>query len=265
MSAAYPTALRSRFSASAGTYEQRASVQAAVAQRLRAFWPEAAGITRILEIGCGTGLLTRYLVRDFLMASVDAQDLSPRMIAQAREALGPRPGLTWHAGDVLTLDLPGPYALIASSSALHWIRPLPDLAARLQRWLAPGGRLVAAVMVRGTLAELLAARARAAQRKPPLAALPTAKEFEAAFTRAGLVVERACQEPLEATYPSARLFLRALNEQGLTAGPFARSRRGLLTRRELDALAAYYDRRYARGSGVYATYQVCYFVARRPA
>lgn len=265
MNPSHVLAVCSRFSASAHTYERRASVQDAVAERLCALWPDPAGVVRILEIGCGTGLLTRRLVRDFPQAAIDAQDLSSRMVARAQEALGVRPGLAWHVGDIMALKLPGSYSLVASSSALHWIQPLSALAARLHGWLVPGGRLVAAVMVKGTLKELFAARACVARRKTPLAVLPTMEEFRSALTRVGLIVEHAFLEPVVADYPSARLFLRAIHEQGLTGGPFARSRRGLLTRRQLDALAAYYERNFSRGSGVYATYQVCYLVARCPA
>lgn len=254
----------SRFSAAAETYEQRAQAQAAVAEKLRCFLPHASEAPRILEIGCGTGLLTRHLLRDFPEAQIDAQDLSERMTEKHKQTLGTSANLRCHAGNLMALDLPGNYPLIASSSALHWILPLGATARRIFSLLKPGGLLVAAVMTKGTLAELLQARRHAASGKPPLADLPAREDLLNAFEDAGLRIEQQANEALKVSYSSASEFLRALHEQGLTAGPYSRSPGGLLNRRELKALTDYYCAAFPDEFGVYATFQVCYFAARRP-
>ncbi len=119
-------------------------------------------------------------------------------------------------------------------------------------------------MTKGTLAELFQARRHAASGKPPLADLPVREDLLKAFEDAGLRIEQQADEALKVSYSSASEFLRALHEQGLTAGPYSRSSGGLLNRRELKALADYYCAAFSDEFGVYATFQVCYFVAGRP-
>lgn len=251
----------SGFSASAATYEQRAQLQEKVAERLCSFLPARADPSGILEIGCGTGILTRRLIRRFPKAAIDALDLSARMIECARASLENIPKLTWYSGDFMAVNLAGSYPMVASSSALHWIRPFPAMAARIYDLLAPGGILLAAIMLRGTLAELRLARRYAARNKPPFTMLPAASAARDAFRHAGLRIERICVEPMEMLYPSAFAFLRSLNEQGLTADSGQQAGRVLLNRQELERLMIYYDCKFARSGGVYATYRVCYMVA----
>jgi len=149
-----------------------------------------------------------------------------------------------------------------SSSALHWMYPMTDVMETLAGMLAGQGRLVFALMVRGTLAELSAARQRAAPHKLPKRQLPAALTVQAALAQAGLRIEEERAETRRQTYASAGDLLRQLHEQGLTGGPLARSGR-LLNRTDLRHLVRDYETHYRAGDGVYASYQMAYFRARK--
>lgn len=250
--------VRSRFNAAAASYESGASVQAIVADRLMDLLPAAGSVHRILDVGCGTGLLTRRLAARFPEASVEALDQAPRMIEAARRHA---PGVSWHAADLLHFDSGARYDLIASNCSLHWIEPLEAGLRRLRGLLAPEGRLVFSIMLDGTLGELREARLVAAPAKPPLGRLPTATDVRAALAGAGWDILRLREEELEEHHPSARDFLRHIHDTGLTGGTVSRAAVAL-TRNELARLIFEYDRRHQDGSpGVKATYEVAYVSA----
>ena len=84
------------------------------------FHPLALGTvspnTRALDVGCGEGLLTREL-RAAGAASVRGVDLSPEMVAQARERAGRDPGLEYRVADFLTMPVTEQFDLVRSHEA----------------------------------------------------------------------------------------------------------------------------------------------------
>ncbi|MCC4253601.1 methyltransferase domain-containing protein [Sphingobium naphthae] len=148
------------FGAAAAHYDDHAGPQrfaarlvADLAQRQR---PQ--GVHRILEIGCGTGLLTRDIQARWPGAEIIVTDLSPGMLDKA--AAG---GLV--AGRFLAMDGEAPafdgpwFDLILSSLAFQWFDDLPAAIARLAALLRPGGSLIFSTMGQGSFARWRAAHA----------------------------------------------------------------------------------------------------------
>lgn len=254
--------IAARFSAAAATYHASATIQRSVAERLSAMLAGDEAPARILEIGCGTGLLTAHLCRLFPHARIDALDVSGGMVAQCRARLAHKLRLHCHVSEADTFHASVPYPLIVSSSALHWMYPIEGVVRTLAGMLSADGRLVIALMVRSTLAELSAARRRAAPHKPPARRLPTTRTVRAALVHAGLRIETEEEESRRQAYASAGDLLRQLHDQGLTGGPLARSGQ-LLNRADLHRLVLDYETHYRAGDGVYASYQVAYFRTRK--
>ena len=71
----------------------------------------------ILDLGCGTGDLTGGV--SAFAGTVDAIDLSPEMIAEARKRS--LPNVRWIIGAAETTPLDGPYDLITAAESLHWM------------------------------------------------------------------------------------------------------------------------------------------------
>ena len=251
-----PADIAWRFSASAATYDRHAAVQRAVAERLSRLLPDSAP-GRVLEIGCGTGIMTGHLLGRYPDAPVDAIDFSEGMIQHCRSRWSGEKRVAWKAVDLLRFEPEHKYPLVVSSAALHWVRPMSDTFGKVAGLLKPGGALVIAVMVLGTLAELMEARARVAPRKPPAFTLPSEKEVRGALAASGLRVCEECGDCVRAEYADANSMLRALHEQGLTGGRAARGAR-LLTRCELRALAKDYAEHYSANGFVFATFSVYY-------
>ena len=253
------------FTAAAERYDAHASVQKTVAKRLIRMTARSPAPQRILEIGCGSGQLTRELLDVFPAASVDAIDLSAKMIQQAQCRL-PRHGrVNWAVADAATYQPAVAYQLIASSSCLHWSIPLEGTLQNLASLLDVGGRLLCSVMLRGTLAELHAARLRVAPAKPPLAQLPDAEFVCRALGDTRLKIQEGAEQSLTAHYRSAGEFLRSIHRQGLTGGDVSRAS-APLNRSQIAALERDYDDHYRDDRGlVTATFRVLYLSATSPA
>jgi SAM-dependent methyltransferase len=116
------------------------AVLAAFAELVR-----ASGSGPVADIGCGTGRVTGHL--DGLGLSVSGIDLSPQMVAAARQA---HPGLRFDVGSMLALDLPDSAlaGLLAWYSIIHIPHErLPAVFAEFHRVLAPGGHILLAFQV----------------------------------------------------------------------------------------------------------------------
>ena len=252
-----------RFSLASATYHGKADVQKTVARKLLSLVAATRPVGHVLEIGCGTGLLTELLIENFPKAVIHAMDASKDMISQARDRLSADNHIRWFASDVRTFESPVSYRLVVSSSSMHWIFPVEDGLRCMADFLEVGGDAVVALMLHGTLGELRTTRLRVAPHKPLLGRLPLAEEVLSGLENAGLRVVAKWQETIRANHVSAEVFLRTIHEQGLTGG-IVSSSKFPLTRGEMQRLRAEYEAEYHNGdSGVFASYEVLYLRATK--
>jgi len=99
---------------------------------------------RILDVGCGTGDLTARVRAELQPELVAGCDFSAGMLEQAQARSG---AVRWLQGDASRLPFAdGQFEAVVSTEAFHWF-PDPDAALReLNRVLAPGGRLLVALV-----------------------------------------------------------------------------------------------------------------------
>ncbi len=94
-----------------------------------------------MELGVGTGTLTASILAAFPHARLTGIDLSPRMIARAREKLRPyRDRVSLVAGDLGAFQ-EGTYDVVLSALAIHHLADADKwrLFRRVHRSLTPGG------------------------------------------------------------------------------------------------------------------------------
>lgn len=95
---------------------------------------------RLLDVGCGTGALTRPLT--VLDIPIDAIDISPVMIARGKHLPnGTNALIHWVVGAVETTTFTPPYDLITAGESLHWME-WEVVLPRFATLLAPQGYLV---------------------------------------------------------------------------------------------------------------------------
>lgn len=144
---------------------------------------------RILDIGCGDGVLTVKLIE--AGAEVVGVDDSPEMLEAARAR-----GIDARRMDARALTFEKEFDAVFSNAALHWILPPEKVVEGIARVLKPGGRFVAEFGGHGNIAAIATAmravgRARGADLN--LASpwfFPTAAEYSALLEAAGFTVER---------------------------------------------------------------------------
>lgn len=108
---------------------------------------------RILDAGCGTGLLTLALLRALRFpVNIIALDLSATSIVEAKKAVSHRKGrkngkarkrrVSFAQGNVLSLPFSNDsFDLVVTSGALEYV-PLQEGLTELARVIAPGGHLL---------------------------------------------------------------------------------------------------------------------------
>jgi trans-aconitate 2-methyltransferase len=96
---------------------------------------------RIVDLGCGTGRLTRMLHTSVHARETIGIDRSSRMLDVARggETIA---GVRFVAGDIADFPTSGEYDMVFSNAAFHWVDDHPALVRRLAASLAPGGQLL---------------------------------------------------------------------------------------------------------------------------
>ena len=153
----------------------------AVVRELRAHRP-----ARVLDVGCGTGILTGRVAGDLDPDEIVGCDFSLGMLQQAAAK---REDLPWVAADAQQLPFADDaFDAAVSTEAFHWFPDKDAALADLHRVLRPGGRLlVAMINVRTEAGSRLVSGASSLVGQP--AEWPTRDEMRDRVEAAGFRVE----------------------------------------------------------------------------
>jgi trans-aconitate 2-methyltransferase len=97
---------------------------------------------RVIDLGCGTGELTRELHAHLDASETVGIDSSTTMLERAKAFVAA--GLRFEEGDIATWQ-PAPYDLVFSNAALHWLPDHRRLLARLTQAIPTGGQFAVQV------------------------------------------------------------------------------------------------------------------------
>jgi malonyl-CoA O-methyltransferase len=246
------------FSRAAPTYDAHAFHQRRVAARLCKLLPPAPAPRAVLELGCGTGILTALLRERFPEADIAAVDIAPGMIAHCRARHGA--AARFELGDAESFRNDRPCDLVASSLCFQWFRDKAAALANAREQLAPGGLLALAAPVEGTLLELAESFAEATGTPWPHLAFEHADAYEDSCRHAGFASVRALVEDVRIAFADPRDVVRGLRALG--AGFAGHGGFAPLSVAALRRLVARYRERFGSADGtVAATYRVLYLRA----
>ncbi|MDA7949313.1 MAG: methyltransferase [Hyphomicrobiaceae bacterium] len=187
------------FGRKAATYDANAELQAQVAARLSEYLPKIDA-PRVLEIGCGTGLLTGHLLSAYRDGNFLITDIAPQMVERCRRKFARSEDVRFAVANAQIRNFRGPFDLIASSMVMQWFDDARATLKKLADQLAPGGLLLYATTGEDNLAEWSAAlqAAKLPPGRPSPVGLP------------GI----ASEERIVIDYGSTRDFLRSLKAIG---------------------------------------------------
>jgi trans-aconitate 2-methyltransferase len=94
---------------------------------------------RVVDLGCGTGELTRELHEHLGADETVGIDNSETMLLKSNAFEGEM--LRFERGDIDAFVTDRPFDLIFSNAALHWVNDHPSLFRRLASFLSPHGQL----------------------------------------------------------------------------------------------------------------------------
>ncbi|MCZ8513132.1 malonyl-ACP O-methyltransferase BioC [Paenibacillus filicis] len=271
-------AIRNRFNRSAaGAYDTHAQVQRHMADWLAdsmsssGFLSGAEGLD-VLEIGCGTGILTELLLERWPFLRIKAIDLSPAMLEAAERRLRLRAAteqanatvIHFLLADVEAWAASAPsasYDLIVSSACFQWLSYPQETLRQLCRILRPGGRLLFSTFGPDTFRELHESFDKAYYAngmKPQRHGLsfPAAIDWQAWLSEAGFSNVQGERKLQHHTYPSVRAFLHSIKAVGASTSEAAVDH-GLGARHLFTAMFEQYERMFrVPEGGVQATYEL---------
>lgn len=231
--------IAANFSAASSHYDQYAIMQLQAAlslvRRLTELRPRVPAGS-ILEIGCGTGAVSRALATLFPDRRLTLVDLAPGMVAINRETLLPllaRPELVdWQVQDAEAITVRNHYALIASCLTMQWFQDLHGTLARLGEALIPGGFLLFSTLGHNSFPEWRRA-CQALSIPCTMNPLPNLNQIMETVRALGYQAS-ARQEIIRLPYPTVLDFFRSLKRTG-TGTSAAKER---LTRTQMQRLLA---------------------------
>jgi len=249
--------LRASFDRASGSYEASAALQARVAdellERLAAFDFEPRVV---LDLGSGTGRVTRALKRRYRRALVIALDIAPGMLREAQRHQGLLRRFARVCADAQRLPLQDASVdLVFSSLMLQWCEPLAQALGEVRRVLTPPGFFAFSTLGPDTLHELRAAWA-AVDEKSHVNRFLDVHDVGDALAHAGLAEPVLDVDRLTLTYPDTLSLMRdlkAIGAHNVTAG----RPRTLLGTGRLARMSAAYEP-FRRDGRLPSTYEVIY-------
>lgn len=197
-------------------YDREAQIQAQVAQKLARMFACIDPHVTIsgLEVGCGTGFLSRLWLDRLPKTDLLLTDVAPAMVARSQENLRSHP---WARTRFMVMDGEAPcvqtsFSLIAASLVFQWFRRPRESIPALLDLLAPGGRLIFATLGPDTFGEW---RSLCEEEALPcgLHRYPGQDFWFDLAVKQGVTLELS-EERLEETHPSPMAFLQRLKAIG---------------------------------------------------
>lgn len=227
------------FGSAAPYYDNNAEVQQEVAERLIASlqpWKDILPSGPIIELGSGTGFVTKGLAELYPSREIEVTDLSEEMVDYCRQKYSDHSNLTFcvqDAEDPVTED--PHYAMTVCGFSAQWFK---DPAQTLSQWLQatkPGGLLLASFPGKESFPEW---RKKCEELGLPFTGneLPDVEEMVVKMSVGPAQVD-FYEDTITQTYESAVDFFRELKKLGANTQREGRS----LTPKELSLLIDHWD------------------------
>lgn len=253
--------VRKHFSVHAAEYDRYAVVQQRVAKRMSSLLQQHdCRWTQALEVGCGTGMLSRQLLPLQPGQSVILSDLAHGMCQCVQQKF---PQAKICGADAAALPfVSDSFDLFTSSSVYQWLNDLPNAFAEIGRVLMSGGVLALALFGEKTLYELRSShQAVLGGDKSHVQNFPAQSDLISALTDHFELLDLRSEFEIE-WHGDVPGLLRSLKKIG-AQNASSRRPQGLASRQVMQRMIAHYNDHYRCEKGIPATYEAIYLLARK--
>jgi len=254
--------VKKSFNASAAVYDQYAGLQKSMLRQLVPFIGcTGMPVSRVLDIGMGTGNLTERLQTCFPAARVHGCDIAEKMLLCAREKLAPCRQSFFAAADAEFLPYrAGSFELVVSNFAYQWIDHWGRALSEIQRVLKPGGVFVFSAFGARTFLELRQSYNKACMEKQytggrALDLLLTREKIKAVFARHGFGQSCFRTFSVVENYSSVNDVLRSIKGMGARNASPARNRTPGV-RRVLARMMELYEKDFSISNRIPVTFEI---------
>jgi malonyl-ACP O-methyltransferase BioC len=244
--------IRCKFGKSITTYDDSAYAQKEIVGKLAALisalYPSVP--RTILEIGCGTGLLTKNILPLFADAYYYLNDVNEK-VEMLMPTLFPANNFTFIGGDAQRVDFPRGIDLLVSSSTLHWFDSLSVFAQKAHQSLSHGGYMFLSTFGKNNLKEI---------RKLTGTGLEySSLEALRVLFSSGFEILHLSEEEIPVSFKSSTEILSHLRRTGVNANCSGIMR----TQSGLRSFCSNYDKMFSDGTKVILTYNPIYLVLKK--
>lgn len=237
------------FGRAAKSYDAHAIAQQQIADKLTELINNQ-GINpngRILEIGCGTGILTRQIASQLEPSELTINDISPDMGAVALKSCCAE----FICADAEEHEFKGHYDLIVSSSTVQWFNNQGRFINKMASILNPNGVLAISTFGPKTLNEVTSLSGKGLN-------YMSISELKALFEASTLSIETLIEQKITLHFDSAIEVLKHLQSTGVNNTSPSRQ-----SFRETKSLIAEYEKLHRTESGVELSYHPIYIICTK--
>lgn len=248
--------IHKRFAKSLNTYEQQADIQMHIAktlaQKAAVYLPAVCDC--LLEIGCGTGFLTREVLSHISASKLYLNDLVAELserINQVTGNFGKQTEVVFIPGDAQKITFPDSMQGVLSASTLQWISNQADFFRKINDALQPGGIFLFNTFGSNNFHEIKTLMDAGLH-------YPDKTELQEMLSPSFEMLEM-WEETHIRCFDSPRDILRHLQETGVTAT----ADNFRWSKKKLQTFENSYYKQFSQNGKVTLTWQVYYFVCKK--
>ena len=244
------TAIKKRFAGSIKTYDEHALVQKHVAVKLAKFIQNTLSTIpeRILEVGCGTGLLTHQLSCSYPDAHYYLNDINGQIETILPKIL-PNVRYDFLPGDAQHKEWPTELDLVVSASTLQWFADPCHFFQSIKQALSPHGYFIFSTFGETNLQEITAITGKGLY-------YPSPEQLKAWLNAEFIVLEQQ-EETIQLIFDTPLQVLNHLKYTGVNAGFNV-----IKNKTQLTHFCKTYEAWFSMMPGVTLTYHPIYFIAQ---
>ena len=247
------------FNKIAEKYQDNAVLQKEVLYRMseRLQLESFTSVSHVLDLACGTGWASEYLLPHFKEAELFALDFSEEMLKQVPD----NPRIHKLHNDMHSLPFDDRYFdVVFSNMSLHWSNE-PEVFKESLRVLKPGGLLLMSCLGETSLFELKES-CQSVNQKPRVHSFPALHSLGDELVKAGFHDVVVNAEVINLTYKDLKTLMQDIKASG-GQNAFDNRAKGLMTKQEFEKLVSAYEE-YRDEGRLPASYEVVYLRAIRP-